>query len=158
MGIQHEKISINGKTHNLSRHIYCQHNEIDIERLPSCLDVHHVNGNKYDDRIENLKLLPEVDHIRLHHFGADRGNRFKTCCQCNETYDSRYKGRHKKQKFCSRECGYLYKARNQVTLNCIYCKKEYKIRKSHSLFSKYCSIKCKNMGQKGGDAQCAIIP
>jgi hypothetical protein len=31
--------------------------------------VHHINGNKRDDRIENLKVMNYQDHISLHHAG-----------------------------------------------------------------------------------------
>ena len=30
-------------------------------------EVHHINGNKVDDRIENLQLVTHKEHIILHH-------------------------------------------------------------------------------------------
>lgn len=47
-----------------------------VGRLPyRWEDVHHINENPSDDRIENLMLLSHEDHARLHGFGPRWGER-----------------------------------------------------------------------------------
>lgn len=53
----------NGKRFKEHRVIYEQYHKCCL--LPKT-DIHHINGNKLDNRIENLEVLSRKDHARFH--------------------------------------------------------------------------------------------
>lgn len=64
-------ISVNGKYYKEHRYIMMQHIGRELSRNE---DVHHINGNKLDNRIENLQLLTKSEHSLLHWDTAKREN------------------------------------------------------------------------------------
>jgi HNH endonuclease len=80
--------------------------------VPQGSEIHHVNGNKLDNRIENLQLVTRLEHKRLHsRCYRFRGAWFKRCRRCRWY-------REVKTEF------YVYPGRNGVMGLCRRCASE----------------------------------
>ena len=71
--------------------------------------IHHVNGEKKDNRIENLEVMNPVDHGREHHL---RHPLVKTCEACGCEFVP-HKTKRKRAKNCSIKCGWVSSSRKQ---------------------------------------------
>ena len=65
-------ITINNRRIYEHRLVWEQHYGI----IPKGYQIHHINGNKLDNKIENLELISQKEHLKKHskenHFGKNR--------------------------------------------------------------------------------------
>lgn len=77
------------------------------EIVPSGYLIHHVNGDKRDNRIENLEVVERGDHTRKHAIPAERVE--VTCVVCGRVIQRRVKvyefnAKRNSQNCCSKQC------------------------------------------------------
>lgn len=91
----------------------CKREEYEGEKIP--LELHHINGNHYDNRLENLMLVCPNCHSILHREMLNQKkntNKTKICgskiietriCE-NPKCKKEFETQKRKQRFCSQEC------------------------------------------------------
>lgn len=93
---RYRNIKINGRSVSEHRWVWEQANG----PIPAGYLVHHRNGDKLDNRLENLELLTHAEHSRHHN---DRHPRTKTCEVCGAEYEP-HPTKRARSKTCSRPC------------------------------------------------------
>lgn len=103
--------------------------------IPVGYEIHHIDGDKANNDISNLKCLPQSEHRKLH--APDHVPLIFetfTCINCGKTYTARSAW---KNCFCSKKCHYQYHTEERM---CSVCGKKFKGYEYRG--QKFCSREC----------------
>ena len=98
--MRYRKLRVDGKTVNEHRAVMEAHLG---RKLATEEYVHHKNGDKLDNRIENLEIIDPVTHGRYHHL---KYSVTKRCGVCGENFTP-HKTKRKRAKICGQTCRFI---------------------------------------------------
>lgn len=79
--------------------------------------VHHIDHNKKNNSIDNLQVLTNKEHAKLHHEGHKRTKIKLTCPECGRIFEREVYLCYSPRKFgpfCSRSCSGKFSRRLQI--------------------------------------------
>ena len=109
---------------NASKHGYVLYHRVVIENhLGRILNhnevVHHIDGNKFNNDISNLRLMDSKQHVKLH-LMQDRGRKYVLlkCPECGKEFELAHNLSFLCKKgscsFCSRKCSGSFSRKKQL--------------------------------------------
>jgi len=133
----------NGRSIRMHRYVWEKHNG----PIPEGFHIHHRDGDKANNTIDNLILIPKEFHLSYH--GEKKASSEVAKANMEERVRPAEVEWHKSEaaKDFHREHYEQYTREiwlQPITKVCQYCGKEYQTVHAKGTTSKYCSIDCKN--------------
>lgn len=106
--------------------------------IPNGFSVHHVDHDKNNNNIENLRLVLRSEHSRLHNIGVCRApKKIFVCEYCGKEFEAHDVGVNK---YCSATCNQkACTLRHPLQKTCAYCGKSFT---TYHKKTRFCSNQC----------------
>lgn len=99
----------NSKEQHIDEHRYIMQEYIG-RKLERNEYVHHINGDKMDNRLENLMIISPLEHNRLH---FEKLPKTKICKVCGKEFAPPVKHR-RRNSICGKECWLIWQKQTTV--------------------------------------------
>ncbi len=131
---------INGVETKAHRHVMATHLR---RKLTNTEIVHHIDGDPQNNKIENLQLMTQPEHIRLH-LKDDSKYKIFECPVCYKEFKRCLSKLTTKTPCCSVECSRgVHYIKTHGTFTCCQCGKIFERYLSHVVtINSCCSISC----------------
>lgn len=107
--------------------------------IPVGFVIHHIDCDKNNNDISNLRLMTKEEHSILHRRGINANKTVQgVCANCGKTFTAYENGRNK---FCSKTCAckFHYRENHEIRI-CAFCGKEFSTSRYGK--AKCCSRSC----------------
>lgn len=123
---------VNGMPIHAQRWVWINH----FAAIPKGMDIHHKDGDKDNNEIENLEMLSRSEHLKRHWKEGrfDLEKRRAQLCEARKWLKTP-EGRKKQSEISKR----VWKTRKKFLLSCLECEKQIT---STQPWTKYCSDAC----------------
>lgn len=119
------------------------------EAVPKGYNLHHINGDRLDDRIDNLELVRHGEHSRQHQRARRTPDLWRVCQRCGKEFAVTFPRRARK--FCSQKCYHSHpKASRKLEKSCAYCGTPMLLTGSQARKRKFCSQRCSALARWRG--------
>jgi uncharacterized CHY-type Zn-finger protein len=112
--------------------------EQDVGPIPTGYDIHHMDGNKLNNLLENLICITKADHMRLH--AKETREKRSECMKKNSSRVHAWLKTNKGKKFLKDKALKEWDKKVEKTFICSICSREFKSKSPKKV--KYCGDNC----------------
>ena len=133
---------VNGDVWSMHRYVWYYYNG----EIPENHHIHHKDGDKANNSIDNLECVPAYEHLSVHIKERIDSGEIDIKASLDKAREAAkiWHGSEEGRKWHSEHAKEVFNALPIITMVCECCGKEYTIKSNMKSHSRFCSNKCKS--------------